>query len=138
VEEPSARRHEVDLIVSLRAGGWRGPARIRNVSVTGADLQCAVPVKYPGARIWLELSTGRESVGLSAYVVRGTADGISVQWSELASEAVVHLLGRPLPPGAQARALPAEFRVRRELEALRAILQQLNAEADGKRQSDSG
>src|SRR5579872_4155884 len=76
MEHRWGERHVIERMVSLRAGGWRVLARLRNMSSSGAYLQCAVP----SANV--------------AHIVRRTSDGIGVEWGEFAPRSVMRMLLR--------------------------------------------
>lgn len=105
MEHRWGERHVLERMVSLRAGGWRVLARLRNMSSSGAYLQCAVP-SASVVRIHVDFRDGSDSVRLAAHIVRRTADGIGIEWGEFAPRSVMRMLLRaeqePLPVPAAA------------------------------------
>ncbi|HLJ39420.1 MAG TPA: PilZ domain-containing protein [Steroidobacteraceae bacterium] len=93
MEHRWGERHVIERMVSLRAGGWRVLARLRNMSSSGAYLQCAVPSANV-ARIHVDFRDGADSVRLAAHIVRRTSDGIGVEWGEFAPRSVMRMLLR--------------------------------------------
>ncbi|HLY52532.1 MAG TPA: PilZ domain-containing protein [Steroidobacteraceae bacterium] len=93
MEHRWGERHALERMVSLRAGGWRVLARVRNISSSGAYLQCAVP-SASVARIHIDFRDGPDSVRLAAHIVRRTADGIGIEWAEFAPQRIMRMLRR--------------------------------------------
>lgn len=117
MEHRWGQRYALDRMVSLRAGAWHVPARLMNISTSGAYLLCAVP-DASVVRIRVQFRQELSSTRLVAYVVRRTRDGIGVEWSEFAPEAVSRLLRRPQPESAQLPAPPADsYSMRRDSQA---------------------
>ena len=105
MEHRWGQRHAVDRMVSLHAGGWHVPARLMNISSSGAYLLCAVP-DASVVRIRLQFRRELRSTRLVAYVVRRSGDGIGVEWDKFAPQAVTRLLSREYPDPAQVSAPP--------------------------------
>jgi hypothetical protein len=101
MEHRWGERHALDQMVSVRAAGWRVLAQVRNISVSGAYLRCAVP-DASVTRIRVDFKHQPRTRELVAYVVRRTADGIGVEWGEFGSETVTQVLSRALPAAAEA------------------------------------
>jgi hypothetical protein len=96
MEHRWGQRHAFDQMVLLRAAGWRVPARVKDISISGAYLRCAIP--DPGVvRVRVDFRRHSHVAELIAYVVRRTADGIGVEWGEFGSQAVSRLLSRVQP-----------------------------------------
>lgn len=92
-------------MVSVRAGGWRVLARVRNMSASGAYLQCAVP-NASVARIQIDFRENPRAARLAAHIVRRTADGIGIEWGEFAPASVMRILCRAEQDPKQPLALP--------------------------------
>lgn len=100
MEHRWGQRHAFDQMVLLRAAGWRVPARVKDISISGAYLRCAMP--DPGVvRVRVDFRRHPRSTELIAYVVRRAADGIGVEWGEFGSQAVSRLLARVRPDPAE-------------------------------------
>lgn len=93
MEHRWGERQVLERMVSLRAGGWRVLARLRNMSSSGAYLQCAVPSARV-LHIHVDFREGSDSVRLAAQIVRRTADGIGIEWGEFAPQCVMRMLLR--------------------------------------------
>lgn len=93
MEHRWGERHDFEQMVSLRAGGWRVLARVRNMSSSGAYLQCAVP-NASVLRIHVDFRQAPGSARLAAYIVRRTPEGIGIEWGEFAPAAIMRLLRR--------------------------------------------
>jgi hypothetical protein len=105
MEHRWGQRHAFDQMVLLRAAGWRVPGRVKDISISGAYVRCAVP--DPGVvRIRLDFRRHSRAAELIAYVVRRTADGIGVEWGEFGSQAVSRLLSRVQPAPEESLAGP--------------------------------
>jgi hypothetical protein len=96
MEHRWGQRHAFDQMVLLRAAGWRVPARVRDISISGAYLRCAIPDPSV-VRVRVDFRRHPRTTELIAYVVRRTADGIGVEWGEFGSQAVSRLLNRVRP-----------------------------------------
>jgi PilZ domain len=104
MEHRWGQRHDFEQMVLLRAAGWRVLARIKNISVSGAYLRCAVPESGVGRiRVDFRRQPPR-SAELVAYVVRRTPEGIGIEWGEFGCRAVTRLLGQIRPDAAEAGA----------------------------------
>lgn len=110
MEHRWGRRQDFYQVVSVRAAGWRVLAQVRNISLSGAYLRCALP-RAGITRLRVEFKLQRETVELLAYVVRRTADGIGIEWGEFASDTVARLLA-PDPAPATDRDEPSLEEVR--------------------------
>jgi hypothetical protein len=87
-------------MVLLRATGWRVPARVKDISISGAYLRCAIPDPSV-VRVRVDFRRHPRATELIAYVVRRTTDGIGVEWGEFGSQAVSRLLARVRPDPAE-------------------------------------
>lgn len=103
MEHRWGQRHALDRMVSLHAGGWHVPARLMNISSSGAYLLCAVP---DASVVCVQFRQELRSTRLVAYVVRRSGDGIGVEWDKFAPQAITRLLNRGHPDAAQISALP--------------------------------
>jgi hypothetical protein len=104
MEHRWGQRHAFDQMVLLRAAGWRVPARLKNMSISGAYLHCAIP-DASVVRVGVDFRRHPRAAEVIAYVVRRTVEGIGVEWGEFGSQAVTRLLSRVAPDPAEA--LPA-------------------------------
>jgi hypothetical protein len=85
-------RRDVDQAVHVWApGGVASPGRLRNISISGAFVVSALPVRLLG-RVKLQARTsmgkGKAKLTAEAQVVRVQDDGFAVEWSEFAPPAV--------------------------------------------------
>jgi hypothetical protein len=96
MEHRWGQRHPFDQMVLLRAAGWRVPARVKDISISGACLRCAIPDPSV-VRVRVDFRRHPRATELVAYVVRRTADGVGVEWGEFGSRAVSRLLAEVSP-----------------------------------------
>ena len=89
---------DVDLPVRLELrDGRRAPARLRNVSVSGALIECAEELPtFTTLRVEIPASARMPApVQLGARVVRAEHPYLGVEWRDLAPETFVSLLSAP-------------------------------------------
>jgi hypothetical protein len=104
MEHRWGERHAFDQMVLLRAAGWRVPARVKNMSISGAYLHCTIP-DASVVRVRVDFRRQPRAPQVIAYVVRRTVEGIGVEWGEFGCQAVTRLLSRVAPHAVEA--LPA-------------------------------
>ena len=110
MEHRWGQRIRVDIPVRLEAPPLLiGSARILNLSVSGAWIRCEFE-QHSAAEIEvvfeLQAASGEHSHRIPAFVARSRAEGIGVEWRELApplisvllSEAAAGALQAPSPP----------------------------------------
>ena len=91
MEHRWGQRHQLQYTVSVRVGGWRAVAQVKDISASGAFLQCAVP-RDQHMRICVDFSGAQRQPVLTAQVVRSTDCGVGIEWLEFAPEAVLRML----------------------------------------------
>lgn len=92
MEHRCGRRVRIGRIVRVAdIGGWTATARLRDLSVSGAFLECSKP---PYSVTWLrvELQNRPRPESITGDVIRRAPDGIAVEWREFAPLAVKELL----------------------------------------------
>ena len=97
---PSERRWksrvEVDLAIRLELRDGRStPARLRNISISGALIECAEELPaFTTLRVEIPRSGRvRESVQLGARVLRAEHPYLGVEWRDLAPDDFLEQLG---------------------------------------------
>jgi len=92
MEHRWGQRFLLDLPASVADGnGWTAPARVRDISASGAFLECSPPVASV-MRVLIRFKGCEVSSILTADIVRVTSEGIAVEWGEFAPAAVAALL----------------------------------------------
>jgi hypothetical protein len=117
MEHRCGQRVRLDSIVSVTDGsGWSVSARVRDISASGAFLECTAP-RATVTRVLVELRDGRRAIALAGDVVRRAHDGIGIEWGDFAPAAVTSLLQGAVPEPLRRRAgtapRPATSRLRR-------------------------
>ena len=82
--------------VSVSAGGSiAGTGRIRDISMSGAFLECSVqlPLWSQVAVAVLSDDGSRHRIEFTATVVRTAGDGVGIEWCETASGSICELMG---------------------------------------------
>jgi len=77
----------------MDGSGWTAFARVRDISASGAFLECPAP-RNTVTRVIVRLKDQRIDTLLAGDVVRRTADGIGIEWGDFAPAAVAPLLQR--------------------------------------------
>ena len=99
MEHRWGHRREVSRAVQIGTrGGVVARGRICNVSISGAFVATLLPVRlyaYVTIHISAMVHGKRSATALEAQVVRRSAEGIGVEWCELAPEAIRSLLMVP-------------------------------------------
>jgi hypothetical protein len=88
----------VDLAIRLELRDGRSTsARLRNVSVSGALIECAVEMPtFTTLRVEIPVSARiPEAIQLGARVVRAEHPYLGVEWRDLASDTFITLLSAP-------------------------------------------
>jgi hypothetical protein len=98
MEHRWGQRIALDRLVRLTARPLAlGIGRIRNLSLSGAWISTNLPLA-PGALVHLieehPPESGESGTGIEAFVVRGEATGIGIEWCEVAPERVLQWLRR--------------------------------------------
>jgi hypothetical protein len=94
MEHRCGSRQKVEISVRLRSGaGLISRAVVREISISGAWLECPVPIRLNSiVRLVPTSADGRARWGgcptLEAEVVRSTETGVAIEWLELAPEAI--------------------------------------------------
>lgn len=99
MEHRWGERLRVNLSVTVRdSNGWTAVARIRDVSISGAFLECHH--KF-GTATWVTINFGHgaEATGIEAFIARWTRDGLGIEWCDFAPRVVVELLRSGTAPG---------------------------------------
>jgi hypothetical protein len=92
MEHRWGQRFLLDLPASLADGnGWTAPARLRDISASGAFLECLPPAASV-TRVLIRFKACQVSSILTADIVRVTSEGIGIEWGEFAPAAVAVLL----------------------------------------------
>ena len=88
MEHRCGYRRAVNVSVVVRTtGGLVGKAILSDVSASGAHLISPLPL-VPGTLLRVRLENARgERFSIEAEVVRGTASGFGLEWTEFAPEA---------------------------------------------------
>lgn len=98
MEHRWGKRTPLDLAVRCYLGsGFVASGRLTNASLSGAFMQTSVRVPTL-AKVFVELypndlQRDRASL-LAAYVVRGSADGVGIEWGEFSPAPIAALLSR--------------------------------------------
>jgi hypothetical protein len=92
MEHRCGYRRAVNVSVVVRTtGGLVGKALLSDVSASGAHLISSLPL-IPGTLLRVRLENARgERFSIEAEVVRGTANGFGLEWTEFAPEAARNL-----------------------------------------------
>ena len=91
MEHRWGQRFLLDLPASVADGnGWTAPARVRDISASGAFLECSPPASV--TRVLIRFKGREVSSILTGDIVRVTADGIGIEWGEFAPAAVAAVL----------------------------------------------
>jgi hypothetical protein len=99
MEHRWGQRFLLDLPASVADGnGWRAPARVRDISASGAFLECSPPV-VSVTRVLIRFKGCEVGSILTGNIVRLTSEGIGIEWGEFAPAAVAALL-HGVPPDA--------------------------------------
>jgi hypothetical protein len=92
MEHRWGQRFLLDLPASVADGnGWTAPARLRDISASGAFLECSPPVASV-MRVLIRFKGCEVSSILTGDIVRVTSEGIGIEWGEFAPAAVAALL----------------------------------------------
>jgi PilZ domain-containing protein len=110
MEHRWGQRFRVDQTVRITARRWSATAHLRELSASGAYVECSPPP----ARIMLvtvELGVGRRRALVAAELVRRERDGFALEWREFAPRPVRQILLElsPPPESAIAAANPMRF-----------------------------
>jgi PilZ domain len=98
MEHRWGQRFMLDTPASVTDGaGWTVFARVRDISASGAFLQCPAPLPTV-TRVLVRFKGPRVNIVLYGNVIRRTATGIGIEWSEFAPAAVAPLLQREARP----------------------------------------
>jgi hypothetical protein len=92
MEHRCGERLRLNRIVPVTAtGNWNVMARLRDLSVSGAFLECSKP---PQRVTWLRVELGHRtrSIVVVGDVIRRTEEGFGVEWQEFAPFAVKQVL----------------------------------------------
>jgi hypothetical protein len=92
MEHRWGERFRVNLTVTVRdSKGWTAVARMRDVSISGAFLECRHAFDSAS---WVTVNFGHGSSALPAegYIARLTREGLGIEWAEFAPSAVTELL----------------------------------------------
>lgn len=91
MEHRWGQRFLLDLPASVADGnGWTAPARVRDISASGAFLECSPPASV--TRVLIRFKGREVSSILTGDIVRVTADGVGIEWGEFAPAAIAALL----------------------------------------------
>jgi PilZ domain len=100
MEHRWGNRHDTNKSVRLRtAGGAAAQGRVLNVSVSGAFVSTHLPAPVL-SHIQVSFEVGHwdgEPATIDAQVIRRTAQGLALEWTEFAPEAVWALM-QPAAP----------------------------------------
>jgi PilZ domain len=119
MEHRWGERFRVSLTVTVRdSKGWTAVARLRDVSISGAFLECRHAFD-PAQWVTVNFGHGARAVPVAGFIARVTRDGLGLEWAEFAPEVVTDLLRsgsaaqrqRPLPSrrgGSRISVNPAE------------------------------
>jgi hypothetical protein len=92
MEHRWGERFRVNLTVTVRdSKGWTAVARIRDVSISGAFLECRHAFDS-ASWITVNFGHGGSANPVEGYIARLTREGIGVEWAEFAPTAVTDLL----------------------------------------------
>jgi PilZ domain len=92
MEHRWGERFRVNLTVTVRdSKGWTAVARVRDVSISGAFLECRHAFDSAS---WITVNFGHGGGAnpVEAYIARLTREGIGIEWAEFAPTAVTDLL----------------------------------------------
>jgi PilZ domain-containing protein len=92
MEHRWGERFRVNLTVTVRdSKGWTAVARIRDVSISGAFLECRH--EFDSAS-WITVNFGHggSAQPVDGYIARLTREGIGIEWAEFAPDAVTDVL----------------------------------------------
>lgn len=111
MEHRWGQRFLLDLPASVADGnGWTAPARVRDISASGAFLECLPPVASV-TRVLIRFKGREVSSILTGDVVRVTAEGVGIEWGEFAPAAIAALL-HGVPHDVTRVAAPKRVRLR--------------------------
>jgi hypothetical protein len=92
MEHRWGERFRVNLTVTVRdSKGWTAVARIRDVSISGAFLECRHGFDS-ASWITVYFGHGGRANPVDGYIARLTREGIGIEWAEFAPTAVTDLL----------------------------------------------
>jgi PilZ domain-containing protein len=105
MEHRWGERFRINQTVTVRdAKGWTAVARLRDVSISGAFIECRHPFDT-ASWVTVHFGHGSHSVAVDGFIARWTREGLGIEWSEFAPEVVTELLKtgavprrRPLTP----------------------------------------
>jgi len=105
MEHRCGQRFRLNAPASVTDGSqWTAVARVRDISASGAFLECSAP-HATVTRVLVRLRGG--SVEIAGDVIRRTREGIGIEWGEFAPVAVAPLL-RARVDGARAPAFASQ------------------------------
>lgn len=112
MEHRCGYRRAVNVSVVVRTtGGLVGKAILSDVSASGAHLISSLPL-IPGTLLRVRLENARgERFSIEAEVVRGTANGFGLEWTEFAPEAARNLFVGPEEASEEAASAEEVFRL---------------------------
>lgn len=89
---------ELEVYVCVHAGAVSSIGHLSNISLSGGFLSTRLPAR-PLARISLRLVDGQRRMGpvLEGHVIRQSAAGLGIEWSEYAPSLVRTLIGETSP-----------------------------------------
>lgn len=98
------RRPCVARVCVSAGAGVAGSGRLRNISMSGAFLETALPLPLFAqiAIAVLHDDGARHRVEFTATVVRSESDGVGIEWNETADGPICRLLGCAAECGAKA------------------------------------
>jgi PilZ domain len=92
MEHRWGERFRVNLTVTVRdSKGWTAVARIRDVSISGAFLECRHTFDS-ASWITVNFGHGGNAHPVEGYIARLTREGIGIEWAEFAPTAVTDVL----------------------------------------------
>jgi PilZ domain len=91
MEHRWGQRHQLGYTASVSVGSWRAVAQVKDISISGAFLQCVAPPDS-SKRLCLDFSGSQRHVVLSAQIVRRTGTGVGIEWLEFAPAPVLQML----------------------------------------------
>lgn len=92
MEHRWGERFRINQTVTVRdAKGWTAVARLRDVSISGAFIECRHPFDT-ASWVTIHFGHGGRSVAVDGFIARWTREGLGIEWSEFAPEVVTELL----------------------------------------------
>jgi hypothetical protein len=109
MEHRWGQRFRVDQTVRITARRWSATAHLRDLSASGAYLECSLP---PARIMWVtvEFGSAQRRSQVNAQLVRREQDGFAIEWREFAPRPVRQILLQLSAPPESAAATASQMR----------------------------